>query len=143
RDVAFVHDGAATQTNVVRTNGVRGTLLTILRNGNASTLDIVNGVKKLMPSIQASAPPGMKINLLFDQSTFVTHAIESVLHEGLIAGCLTGVMILLFLGSWRSTLIVLVSIPLSILASVAVLSALGYTINVMTLGGLALAIGIL
>jgi multidrug efflux pump subunit AcrB len=85
----------------------------------------------------------MKINLLFDQSTFVTHAIESVLHEGLIAGCLTGAMILLFLGSWRSTLIVLISIPLSILASVAVLSALGYSINVMTLGGLALAIGIL
>ena len=143
RDVAFVHDGNATQTNIVRTNGVRGTLLTILRNGNASTLDIVNGVKKLMPSIQASAPPGMKINLLFDQSTFVTHAIESVLHEGMIAGCLTGAMILLFLGSWRSTLIVLVSIPLSILASVTVLSALGYSINVMTLGGLALAIGIL
>jgi multidrug efflux pump subunit AcrB len=143
RDVAFVHDGAATQTNVVRTDGVRGTLLTILRNGNASTLDIVNGVKRLMPAIQASAPPGMKINLLFDQSTFVTHAIESVLHEGLIAGCLTGAMILLFLGSWRSTLIVLISIPLSILASIAVLSALGYSINVMTLGGLALAIGIL
>jgi multidrug efflux pump subunit AcrB len=143
RDVAFVHDGAATQTNIVRTNGVRGTLLTILRNGNASTLDIVNGVKKLMPSIQAAAPEGMKIGLLFDQSTFVSRAIDSVQHEGLIAGCLTGAMILLFLGSWRSTLIVLVSIPLSILASISLLSALGYTINVMTLGGLALAIGIL
>jgi multidrug efflux pump subunit AcrB len=143
RDVAFVHDGFATQTNIVRINGIRGTLLTILRNGNASTLDIVNGVKKLMGGIKASAPPGMKIDLLFDQSTFVSHAIESVLHEGAIAGCLTAAMILLFLGSWRSTLIVLISIPLSILTSVAVLSALGYTINVMTLGGLALAIGIL
>ena len=143
RDVAYVHDGYATQTNVVRTNGVRGTLLTILRNGNASTLDIVNGVKKLMPGIQASAPPGMKIGLLFDQSTFVSRAIDSVLHEGAIAAILTGAAILLFLGSWRSTLIVLVSIPLSILTSVALLSALGYSINVMTLGGLALAIGIL
>ncbi|HSI10527.1 MAG TPA: efflux RND transporter permease subunit [Chthoniobacter sp.] len=143
RDVAYVHDGAATQTNIVRTNGVRGTLLTILRNGNASTLDIVNGVKKLLPSIQASAPPGMKIGLLFDQSTFVSRAIESVWHEGLIAAVLTGAAILLFLGSWRSTLIVLISIPLSILTSIALLSALGYSINVMTLGGLALAIGIL
>ncbi|MHA3774917.1 efflux RND transporter permease subunit [Verrucomicrobiota bacterium sgz303538] len=143
RDVAYVHDGAATQTNIVRTDGIRGTLLTILRNGNASTLDIVNGIKSLLPGIQASAPPGMKINLLFDQSTFVRRAIDSVLHEGLIAGVLTGAMILLFLGSWRSTLIVLISIPLSILTSVTVLSALGYSINVMTLGGLALAIGIL
>lgn len=143
RDVAYVHDGYATQTNIVRTNGVRGTLLTILRNGNASTLDIVNGVKKLMPGIQASAPPGMKIGLLFDQSTFVSRAIDSVLHEGAIAAILTGAAILLFLGSWRSTLIVLISIPLSILTSVALLSALGYSINVMTLGGLALAIGIL
>ncbi len=143
RDVAYVHDGYATQTNVVRTDGVRGTLLTILRNGSASTLDIVNGVKKLMPAIQASAPEGMKIGLLFDQSTFVSHAIESVLHEGAIAAVLTGAAILLFLGSWRSTLIVLISIPLSILTSVALLSALGYSINVMTLGGLALAIGIL
>jgi multidrug efflux pump subunit AcrB len=143
RDVAYVHDGYATQTNIVRTNGVRGTLLTILRNGNASTLDIVNGVKKLLPGIQASAPPGMKIGLLFDQSTFVSRAIDSVFHEGLIAACLTGIAILLFLGSWRSTLIVLISIPLSILTSVALLSALGYSINVMTLGGLALAIGIL
>jgi multidrug efflux pump subunit AcrB len=143
RDVANVHDGNSTQTNIVRTNGVRGTLLTILRNGNASTLDIVNGVKKLMPGIQASAPPGMKIGLLFDQSTFVSRAIESVWHEGLIAAVLTGAAILLFLGSWRSTLIVLISIPLSILTSIAALSALGYSINVMTLGGLALAIGIL
>jgi multidrug efflux pump subunit AcrB len=142
-DVAYVHDGAATQTNIVRTNGVRGTLLTILRNGNASTLDIVNNVKKLLPGIQASAPPGMKIGLLFDQSTFVSRAIDSVFHEGLIAACLTGAAILLFLGSWRSTLIVLISIPLSILTSIAILSGLGYSINVMTLGGLALAIGIL
>src|SRR4029434_5057049 len=143
RDVAHVHDGYATQTNIVRTNGVRGTLLTILRNGNASTLDIVNGLKKLMPGVQASAPPGMKIGLLFDQSTFVSRAINSVFHDGLIAACLTGLAILLFLGSWRSTLIVLISIPLSILTSVALLSALGYSINVMTLGGLALAIRIL
>jgi len=143
RDVAFVHDGAATQTNIVRTNGVRGTLLTILRNGNASTLDIVNGVKKT-----DAVDPGQRAARDEDQPAlrpidFVTHAIESVLHEGLIAGCLTGAMILLFLGSWRSTFIVLISIPLSILASVTVLSALGYSINVMTLGGLALAIGIL
>jgi multidrug efflux pump subunit AcrB len=143
RDVAYVHDGYATQTNIVRTNGVRGTLLTILRNGSASTLDIVNGVKKLLPGIQASAPQGMKIGLLFDQSTFVSRAIDSVFHEGLIAACLTGIAILLFLGSWRSTLIVLISIPLSILTSIALLSGLGYSINVMTLGGLALAIGIL
>ncbi len=143
RDVAHVHDGFATQTNVVRTNGERGTLLTILKNGAASTLDIVNGVKALMPGIKASAPEGMDINLLFDQSSFVSRAIDSVLHEGVIAGVLTGLMILLFLGSWRSTLIVLISIPLSIFTSVTLLSALGYTINVMTLGGLALAIGIL
>jgi multidrug efflux pump subunit AcrB len=143
RDVAHVHDGFDTQTNMVRTNGVRGTLLTILRNGNASTLDIVDGIKELMPSIKASAPEGMDVNLLFDQSTFVSRAIDSVMHEGVIAAILTGTMILLFLGSWRSTLIVLISIPLSILTSILLLSALGYTINVMTLGGLALAIGIL
>jgi multidrug efflux pump subunit AcrB len=143
RDVANVHDGFAPQQNIVRTEGKRSTLLTILKNGNASTLDIVNSVKELLPGIQAAAPPGLKIGLLFDQSIFVQRAIESVLHEGVIAAFLTGAMILLFLGSWRSTFIVLISIPLSILTSLAILSALGYSINVMTLGGLALAIGIL
>lgn len=143
RDVAHVHDGFQPQQNIVRADGKRATLLTLLKNGKASTLDIVKGVKKLMPGIQAAAPEGLKINLLFDQSIFVQRAIESVQHEGLIAGVLTGAMILLFLGSWRSTFIVLISIPLSILVSITALSLLGYSINVMTLGGLALAIGIL
>ncbi len=142
RDVANVHDGFAPQQNIVRTEGKRSTLLTILKNGKASTLDIVDNVKKLLPGIQAAAPPGMKIGLLFDQSVFIDNAIESVLHEGLIAACLTGALILLFLGSWRSTLIVLISIPLSILTSLAILSALGYSINVITLGGLALVFAV-
>jgi multidrug efflux pump subunit AcrB len=143
RDVAHVRDGWAVQQNIVRADGRRAVLLTIIKNGDASTLDVVNRVKAAMPDILAAAPPGMKINLLFDQSIFVSQAISSVLREALIAAGLTAMMILIFLGSWRSTLIVMVSIPLSILTSIAVLSALGQTINTMTLGGLALAVGIL
>ncbi|WP_088348758.1 MULTISPECIES: efflux RND transporter permease subunit [Rhodomicrobium] len=142
-DVAHVRDGWAVQQNIVRSEGRRAVLLTIIKNGDASTLDVVNRVKAALPEIKAAAPPGMNIDLLFDQSVFVQQAIDSVLSEGAIAAGLTALMILLFLGSWRSTLIVMVSIPLSILTSLAVLSALGQTINTMTLGGLALAVGIL
>jgi multidrug efflux pump subunit AcrB len=142
-DVAHVRDGWAVQQNVVRADGRRAVLLTIIKNGDASTLDVVNRVKAALPDIQRAAPPGMNIQLLFDQSVFVRQAIESVLREGAIAAGLTALMILVFLGSWRSTLIVMVSIPLSILTSIAVLAALGQTLNTMTLGGLALAVGIL
>ncbi len=142
-DVAHVRDGWAVQQNVVRTEGKRSVLITIIKNGDASTLDVVNRVKAAMPTIQKAAPPGMRIELLFDQSVFVSAAINSVLREGAIAAGLTALMILVFLGSWRSTVVVMVSIPLSILTSIAVLSALGETINTMTLGGLALAVGIL
>jgi multidrug efflux pump subunit AcrB len=142
-DVAHVRDGWSVQQNIVNAEGQRSVLLTIIKNGDASTLDVVNRVKAAMPAIQKAAPPGMQIHMLFDQSVFVQQAITSVLREGAIAMGLTGLMILLFLGSWRSTLVVMVSIPLSILTSIAVLSALGQTINIMTLGGLALAVGIL
>jgi multidrug efflux pump subunit AcrB len=142
-DVAHVRDGWAVQQNVVRAEGRRSVLLTIIKNGDASTLDVVNRVKAALPDIQAAAPPGMNIKLLFDQSIFVRQAITGVLREGAIAAGLTALMILLFLGSWRSTLVVMVSIPLSILTSIAVLGALGQTLNTMTLGGLALAVGIL
>jgi multidrug efflux pump subunit AcrB len=142
-DVAHVRDGWAVQQNIVRSEGRRSVLLTIIKNGDASTLDVVNRVKAALPDIRAAAPPGMNIDLLFDQSVFVQQAITSVLREGAIAAGLTALMILIFLGSWRSTLIVMVSIPLSILTSIAVLWALGQTINTMTLGGLALAVGIL
>jgi len=143
RDVAHVRDGFAVQTNVVRQDGFRSALLTILKNGGASTLDIVNRIKGLLPSMRAAAPPGLEMKELFDQSIFVRSAINGVVKEGLIAALLTATMILLFLGSWRSTFIVIVSIPLSILVSLCALSLLGYTLNVMTLGGLALAVGIL
>ena len=143
RDVAHVRDGWAVQQNVVRTEGQRSVLLTIIKNGDASTLDVVSRVKAAMPAIQKAAPPGMKIRMLFDQSVFVQNAISSVLREGAIAAGLTALMILIFLGSWRSTIVVMISIPLAILTSVAVLTALGETINTMTLGGLALAVGIL
>ena len=143
RDVGWVRDGSPPQQNVVDQNGRQGVLLTILKNGNSSTLDVTNNVKSLMPTVRAAAPKDMRIDQLFDQSVFVSGAISDVIREGLIAAGLTGVMILLFLGSWRSTLIVLVSIPLAILTSLAVLAALGETINVMTLGGMALAVGIL
>src|SRR5262245_6828208 len=143
RDVAQVRDGYAAQTTVVRRDGKRGALLTILKNGNASTLDIVKQVKQKLPELRAAAPEGMKIDLLFDQSLFVEAAVGGVVTESVLAGLLTATMILLFLGSWRSTLIVATSIPLSILASISVLFALGHSLNVMTLGGLALAVGIL
>jgi multidrug efflux pump subunit AcrB len=142
-DVAHVRDGWAVQQNIVHSEGKRSVLLTIIKNGDASTLDVVNRVKAALPAIQKGAPPGMQIHLLFDQSVFVQQAISSVLREGAIAAGLTALMILLFLGSWRSTVVVMVSIPLSILTSIAVLSALGESINTMTLGGLALAVGIL
>nr|WP_294505746.1 efflux RND transporter permease subunit [uncultured Rhodopila sp.] len=143
RDVAYVRDGGPPQQNIVRQDGQRGVLLTVLKNGAASTLSVVNTVKSLLPGIRAAAPQDMKITPLFDQSVFVSGAIGDVLREGAIAAGLTGLMILLFLGSWRSTLIVLVSIPLAVLASMAVLAALGETVNIMTLGGMALAVGIL
>ena len=143
RDVAFVHDGFEVQPNVVRADGKRAVLLQILKNGHSSTLDIINAVKAKLPDMRAAAPPGLKIDLLADQSLFVEAALDGVVREGLIAAALTAAFILLFLGSWRSTFIVAISIPLSVLASLSLLSALGHTLNVMTLGGLALAIGIL
>ncbi len=143
RDVAYVRDGFAVQQNVVRENGRRSVLQTILKNGNASTLSVVNLVKSMLPQIRAAAPPDMKFTALFDQSIFVANAIFDVVREGAIAATLTGLMILAFLGSWRSTLIVMISIPLAVLSSLAVLAALGETINLMTLGGLALAVGVL
>jgi multidrug efflux pump subunit AcrB len=142
-DVAHVADAWLAQANIVHAEGKRAVLLTIIKNGDASTLDVVNRVKAALPSIQNAAPAGMQIHLLFDQSVFVQKAITGVLREGAIAAGLTALMILLFLGSWRSTAVVMVSIPLSILTSIGVLSALGQTINTMTLGGLALAVGIL
>ena len=143
RDVAHVHDGFEVQPNIVRADGKRAVLLQILKNGNSSTLDIIKAVKEKLPEMQAAAPPGLRIDLLADQSLFVAAALDGVVHEGLIAAALTATFILLFLGSWRSTLIVAISIPLSVLASLGLLSAMGHTLNVMTLGGLALAIGIL
>jgi multidrug efflux pump subunit AcrB len=143
RDVAYVRDGFGVQQNIVRANGRRAVLQTVLKNGNASTLSVVNLVKSMLPQIQAAAPSDMKFTPLFDQSVFVSNAIFDVVREGLIAATLTGLMILMFLGSWRSTLIVLISIPLAVLSSLAVLGALGETINLMTLGGLALAVGVL
>ena len=143
RDVAHVRDGFAPQTNIVRHDGVRAALMSIQKTGSASTLDIVGRVRALLPSIAASLPPSLNIDPVADQSIFVRAAVQGVIREGLIAACLTALMILVFLGSWRSTLIIAVSIPLSILTSIAVLSALGETINIMTLGGLALAVGIL
>ena len=143
KDVAQVHQGFAIQTNVVRQDGKRGALLTVLKNGQTSTLDIVKGVKDAIPKVKAGLPPALTITPLFDQSTFVRSSIYEVAREATIAAALTGLMILLFLGSWRSTLIVCTSIPLSIATSLVILTALGETINVMTLGGLALAVGIL
>src|SRR5579883_369652 len=143
RDVAQVRDGASIQQGIVRVNGIRGALMTVMRNGRASTLDIVNNVKHALPKILAGLPPELHVRLLADQSIFVRASIQGVMREALIAAFLTGLMILLFLGSWRSTLIVCISIPLSILTSLIILSMLGQTINVMTLGGLALAVGIL
>jgi len=143
RDVAQVRDGYQVQTNIVRSNGLRAALLTVLKNGKASTLDIINNVKETLPRIMAGLPQSLEVKQLFDQSVFVRASIQGVLREGAIAAVLTGLMILLFVGSWRSTLIVCISIPLSILTSLIVLGLLGQTVNVMTLGGLALAVGIL
>ena len=143
RDVAQVHDGYAVQQSIVRRNGQRGALLTVLKGGGASTLDVVKRIRDRLPSVMATLPASLKADPLGDQSLFVKAAISGVIREAIIAACLTALMILLFLGSWRSTLIVAVSIPLAILSSVIVLSALGQTINSMTLGGFALAVGIL
>ncbi|TQF42612.1 RND transporter [Bradyrhizobium sp. UNPF46] len=143
KDVAQVRDGSQVQQNIVREDGHRSVLLSVIKNGNASTLAVVNGVKQALKSIRASAPAGLKITELFDQSVFVTHSVNGVLREGAIAAGLTALMILVFLGSWRSTLVVLISIPLAMLSSLVVLHFLGETLNTMTLGGLALAVGIL
>jgi multidrug efflux pump subunit AcrB len=143
RDVAHVYNGSTPQTNIVRFNGQRATLLAIQKTGNASTLAIVQGIKDKIPDLKQTVPPALNFSMLFDQSIFVTGAIEGVVRETVIAACLTAIMILLFLGDWKSTLIIAISIPLAILSSIAILSALGETINIMTLGGLALAVGIL
>jgi multidrug efflux pump subunit AcrB len=143
KDIGQVHDGWAVQQNIVRNDGRRSVLLSVLKNGNASTVAVVNGVRKVLAVARAAAPPGLSIDELFDQSKLVTASIAGVLREGAIAAGLTGLMILLFLGSWRSTLIVLISIPLSILTSIVVLYFMGHTLNTMTLGGMALAVGIL
>lgn len=142
-DVAHVRDGFQPQTNIVRHDGQRAVLLTVLKYGSASTLDITARVQEELPKIRAAMPPALEIEPTLDQSVFVRAAVDGVLHEAILAACLTALMILLFLGSWRSTLIIAVSIPLSILTSLAILSALGEIINIMTLGGLALAVGIL
>jgi CzcA family heavy metal efflux pump len=143
RDVAQVSDGFTPQTNIIRHDGLRGTLVTVMKTGDASTLNVVQGILDLLPRVALTLPPALRIQPLADQAIFVRAAISGVIREALIAACLTGVMILLFLGSWRSTLIIAISIPLSILTSVITLSFLGETINIMTLGGLALAVGIL
>src|SRR6266576_571546 len=143
RDVAHVRNGFAPQTNIVRHDGLRGVLITVLKAGSASTLDVVNGIRTILPRIAATLPPQLKIQPLADQSIFVRSAVSGVIREAVIAACLTGLMILIFLASWRSTLIIAVSIPLSILTSIIILSFLGETINIMTLGGLALAVGML
>ncbi|MCA8009169.1 efflux RND transporter permease subunit [Burkholderia cenocepacia] len=143
REVASVRDGFAPQTNVVRQNGQRGVLISILKSGDASTLKVVSDLKALLPKVIPTLPEGLTIAPLFDQSVFVNAAVQGVIHEALIAAVLTAMMILLFLGNWRSTLIIAISIPLSIFTSLIALSALGETINIMTLGGLALAVGIL
>ncbi len=143
RDVAYVHDGSPPQLNVVHVNGKNAVLLSVVKAGAASTLDIISGIKKLLPSVAQTMPPSLHITAVGDQSFYVTSAVSGVIREGLIAAALTATMILLFLGSWRSTLIITVSIPLAVLTSVTVLSLLGETINVMTLGGLALAVGVL
>ena len=142
-DVGFVRDGAPPQTNIVRVDGSHAVLMTIQKSGSASTLDVINGVKALLPKIRESLPDSLVLHVVGDQSVFVSDAVSGVIREGVIAAGLTGLMILLFLGSWRSTLIVTISIPLAVMCSIITLSVLGQTINVMTLGGLALAVGIL
>src|ERR1700691_3848326 len=143
RDVAYVHDGSPPQTNVVQLDGHKGVLMSILKIGSASTLDVIAGIKSRLPAIEATLPPGVTVKFVADQSDFVKSSVSAVVREGVIAATLTGFMILIFLGSWRSTIIITVSIPLAVLSSLTALSVLGQTINVMTLGGLALAVGIL
>jgi len=143
RDVGYVHNGSPPQTNVVQLDGRKGVLMSVLKIGAASTLDIISGIKERLPAIQATLPPGVTLKFVADQSGFVRSSVAAVVREGVIAAALTGFMILVFLGSWRSTLIITVSIPLAVLCSLTALSVLGQTINVMTLGGLALAVGIL
>src|SRR3984893_10020962 len=143
RDVAHIYNGSIPQTNVVRFNGKRAVMLVAQKTGNASTLSVVQGIKDLIPPLKTTLPPALNILPLADQSIFVTGAIDGVVRETVIAACLTAIMILVFLGDWKSTLIIAISIPLAILSSIAVLSALGQTLNIMTLGGLALAVGIL
>ena len=143
KDVGHIRDGFGVQTNIVREDGRRGALLTVIKNGNASTLDIVSKVRATLPRILSALPPELKVTQLFDQSLFVRAAVNGVVREAAIAALLTGLMILLFIGSWRSTVVVCISIPLSILTSLVILGFLGKTLNVMTLGGLALAVGIL
>ena len=143
RDVAYVRDGFTPETNIARVNGSRASLMTVLKTGNSSTLDVISGVKERLETVENSLPEHVDIQPLSDQSIFVRGSINGVVREGVIAACLTGFMILVFLGSWRSTLIIAASIPLSVLTSLIVMSALGQTINIMTLGGLALAVGIL
>ncbi|WP_437533998.1 efflux RND transporter permease subunit [Sorangium sp. So ce726] len=143
RDVASVRDGSSPQTNMVHVEGKRSVLLSILKNGSASTLEVASRIHAMLPATLEKLPKELKVSLLFDQSVFVRAAVSGVVHEALIAAGLTALMIVLFLGSWRSTLIVVISIPLSILVSIIALNALGHTLNVMTLGGMALAVGIL
>src|SRR6202050_1335856 len=142
-DVAYVHEGSPPQTNIVRVNGARAVLMTILKAGSSSTLDIIAGVKALLPRVEASLPAGLELHTVGDQSVFVKAAVFGVIREALLAAALVGVMILMFLGSWRSTVIILTEIPLAVLFALTALSWLGESINVMTLGGLALAVGIL
>jgi multidrug efflux pump subunit AcrB len=143
RDVVSVSDGFQVQTNIVRADGRRGVLISVLKSGNSSTLDVVKGIRGILPRVASTVPPQLKMTPLSDQSVFVRAAVQGVIREAVIAAALTAVMILVFLGSWRSTLIIAVSIPLSILTSVIILGLIGETINTMTLGGLALAVGIL
>ncbi|MED5521130.1 MAG: efflux RND transporter permease subunit, partial [Pseudomonadota bacterium] len=143
RDVADVYDGSAVQTNIVHVDGGRSVLMSIFKNGNTSTLDVIEGIKRRLEEVKPSMPDTLEVKQIGDQSLFVKNAVNAVLLEGIIAALLTSLMILLFLGSWRSTLIVTVSIPLSILGALTVMSALGHTLNIMTLGGLALAVGLL
>ncbi|MDZ4076802.1 efflux RND transporter permease subunit [Hydrocarboniphaga sp.] len=143
RDIAYVHDGNAVQTNVVHVDGSRSVLMSVLKNGATSTLDIVDGIRARLQQIKPLLPDALEVNLIGDQSIFVRAAIEGVMHEGILAAALTSLMILLFLGSWRSTVIIAISIPLSVLGAIMLLSAFGETLNIMTLGGLSLAVGIL
>ncbi len=143
KDVAHIRDGFSPQTNIVLANGQRGVLMSIYKTGSASTLDIVDHIKQMLAYNQSALPEGLRVTTFFDQSVYVRTSIQGVIREAIIAACLTAIMILLFLGNWKSTLIIAISIPLSILVSILCLSALGQTINIMTLGGLALAVGIL